>query len=74
MDFVCIKQVLVISSLLLEGYHFVFSSFFFLFLSILLFVKREDTLLPGKDLGTLGSRKMFLSPGPQWDFRWFEKY
>lgn len=70
----CIKQVLGASSLLLEGYHFVFSSILSLFLSILLMVKREYMLLLERDLGTLGSGKVFLSPGPQWDFRWFGKY
>lgn len=47
----------------------VFSYHFPLFLSILLFVKHEEKLLLGMDLGILGTRKMFLSHHwPQWDF------
>lgn len=59
----CIKQVLGASSLFLEGYHFAFSSFFPFPFSIAM-VKRKYMLLLGKDLGSLGSGKMFYLPVP----------
>lgn len=69
----CIKQVLGASSLFLEGYHFAFSSFFS-FSFQYCDGKTQVHVTAGKGPGIPWQREDVLSPGSQWEFRWFGKY